>query len=77
MSDLYLPLVATPVSVWPLPLSGLRRSPTPAGIIQLRLSSSPALALLMHQEIDESLLNLYIALPSFPCVSICIILIYT
>jgi len=30
-----------------------------------------------HQDIDESLLNLYIALPSFPCVSICIILIYT
>jgi len=32
MSDLYLPLVATPVSVRPLPLSCLRCSPTPAGI---------------------------------------------
>jgi len=32
VSDLYLPLVATPVSVRPLPLSGLRRSPTLAGI---------------------------------------------
>ena len=33
--------------------------------------------LLDHQEIDESLLNLYITLPFFPCVSTCIILIYT
>ena len=31
----------------------------------------------MHQEIDESLLNLYITLPFFPCVSTCITLIYT
>ena len=30
-----------------------------------------------HQEIDESLLNLYITLPFFPCVSTCITLIYT
>ena len=30
-----------------------------------------------HQEIDESLLKLYITLPLFPCVSTCIILIHT
>ena len=31
----------------------------------------------VHQEIDESLLKLYITLPLFPCVSTCIILIHT
>ena len=32
---------------------------------------------LVHQEIDECLLKLYIALPQFPCIPTCIIQIHT
>jgi len=44
MLNLYLPLVATPVSVWPLPLSCPQPSPTPDGT---SISSSGLLLLLL------------------------------